>query len=278
MIFKIATRIKKRDAILLYAFHVERKIRSLDAATSFERIAVAMNDANCRTARGFAFTGAVVRSCVAELERAGVARREETEPGFFKLTLIEPDDDADRDDADVAAPEPKTRENAPLERRGRNVETREARSSARKKINIKINKQINKSVSRSNWKEDSRPTVDDAVAEVDLAEPRAVAARNSLLRELYEPGLHADLFDRAICALAKRLVTASELKAAIRLAREEKRLGETTNGFRGAKTHWQTFCLSVKSWFDAAGYRWTPTSFRREPRPTFTRRVPIVAD
>ena len=128
------------------------------------------------------------------------------------------------------------------------------------------------------WEEDARPTVDEAVAEVDLNEPRAVAARNSLLRDLYEPGLHADLFDRAICALAKRLVTVSELKAAIQSAREEKRLCETTNGFRGAKTYWQTFCLSVKSWFDAAGYRWTPTSFRREPRPTFPRPVPLGSD
>ena len=94
-----------------------------------------------------------------------------------------------------------------------------------------------------------------------------MSVRRQLLQELYEPGLHADLIDRTICALAKHYVSPKELKDAIRIAQEEKRVRETTNGFKGAKTYWQTFCLSVKSWFDAAGYRWTPTSFRREPRP-----------
>ncbi len=279
MDFNLIKRIKKRDAILLHDFCALKLREDSNALreTSFERVAVELNDANCLTARGCAFTAAVVRACVAELERAKVASREEIAPGKFNLTLI----DAATTDSDAPQTERETREIPKRVETSSNGDTASVSElstrdgSRARNINNKINKQINKNNSRLDLGEDSRPTVDDAVAEVDLNEPRAVAARGSLLRELYEPGLHADLFDRAICALKKHFVTSTELKAAIHAAQEEKRLREITNGFRGAKTYWQTFCLSVKSWFDAAGYRWTPTSFRREPRP---KPRPIVDD
>ena len=71
-------------------------------------------------------------------------------------------------------------------------------------------------------KKDDRPTVDELVAKFDFNDPRATSLRAQLVRRLYEPGLHADLIDRAVCA---------------------------------------------------AGIRWTPTSFRREPPPNRRRRV-----
>lgn len=266
MYFNLIKKINKRDAILLYAFYALKLREDPNALreTSYERIAVELNGANCLTARGFAFTAAVVRSRVAELERAGAARREETAPGKFNLTLVELEktDAAAKDACEsetssgAYAPEPN------------DVHERLIATRTRARKSNKINKLINKNFKTiSSEEEDSRPTVDDVVAELDLNDPRAVSVRRRLLQELYEPGLHADLIDRTICALAKHYVSPKELKDAIRIAQEEKRVRETTNGFKGAKTLWQTFCLYVKSWYDAAGIRWTPTSFRREPAP-----------
>jgi hypothetical protein len=149
----------------------------------------------------------------------------------------------------------------------------------------KINKLINKTFQTFEKSEisESEPdaanapslTVDDALADFDFNAPKALSFRERLVRDVYEPGLHADLIDRAIYAVCRKLAAPAELSAAIRAAKEEKRLRETTNGYKGAKTLWQTLCLYVKSWFDAAGFAWTPTSFRREPAPKRINYAPV---
>ncbi|MBQ9813531.1 MAG: hypothetical protein IJM54_09495 [Thermoguttaceae bacterium] len=266
MKINLIKRIAKRDAILLYAFYADKLRREPNALrkTSYERIAVELNDANCATSRGFAFTAAVVRSCVVELERSGVATREIVAPGKFDLELRDPtaptDDPPFKDDL----PESDAPERDRSETRA--AATPLARSRARKNSNK--NKLINKDLVSCSEKDlsekDDRPTVDDVVARFDFTTPKARSFRDWLLRDLYEPGLHADLIDRTICAVWKKYVGLNEVKIAIREAQEEKRVREATNGYKGAKTLWQTFCLRVKSWYDEAGVRWTPTSFRRE--------------
>ncbi len=121
--------------------------------------------------------------------------------------------------------------------------------------NININKQINKI------------SLKDAVAKVDFSDPRIARFREKVARAAYETNMHADLIDRAVAAVALGYATSAELKAAIEASKDSQRQLRSTNGFKGKRCIWQTLALYVKSWFDAVGLRWIPTSFRREPAP-----------
>jgi hypothetical protein len=322
MKFNLINRVTKRDALLLYAFYAMKsaKTPSVLRDTCYERLAVGMTDAGCKTARGVSFTAAVVRAGIAELERAGAACREETEKGRFNLCLLDLDDGAKesasksqfenetqeetRQESEPIPPEPDEPDepdepnepnepNEPVESADGAENPASDPSSASSEepgeaperkpeprarvvrgagdINInKINKLINKTFQNFEFpkNESEKPrTIDAELANFDFGSESAPNFRAKLTRAIYEPGLHADLVDRAIYAVAKKLATPAELSAAIDAAKEERRLRDATNGFKGARTLWQTFCLYVKSWFDAAGIAWTPTSLRREPAP-----------
>jgi hypothetical protein len=324
----LINRVTKRDPLLLYAFYALKsaKTPSVLRDTCYERLAVGLTDAGCKTARGVSFTAAVVRASIAELERAGAACREETEKGRFNLCLLDPDgseqeptpesqfenetqeetrqesgpiptepnesNEPDKptkptepsepveSDDDPRKPEPSAAPES-VEEPGEASEDGPKRDSERKSeprarvvrsagdIN-KINKLINKTFQNFEFQKDESKiprTIDVELADFDFGSEYARKFRAKLTRAIYEPGLHADLVDRAIYAVAKKLATPAELVAAIDAAKEERRLRDTTNGYKGARALWQTFCLYVKSWFDAAGIAWTPTSLRREPAP-----------
>jgi hypothetical protein len=325
MKFNLINRVTKRDPLLLYAFYALKsaKTPSVLRDTCYERLAVGLTDAGCKTARGVSFTAAVVRASIAELERAGAACREETEKGRFNLCLLDPDgseqeptpesqfenetqeetrqesepvpnepnelnepakptepsepvesDDDPRKPEPNAAPESNEEPGEPSEDGPKRDSERKSEPRARVvrsagDIN-KINKLINKTFQNFEFQKDESKiprTIDAELADFDFGSEYARKFRAKLTRAIYEPGLHADLVDRAIYAVAKKLATPAELVAAIDAAKEERRLRDTTNGYKGARTLWQTFCLYVKSWFDAAGIAWTPTSLRREPAP-----------
>jgi hypothetical protein len=310
MKFNLINRVTKRDALLLYAFYAMKsaKTPSVLRDTCYERLAVGLTDAGCKTARGVSFTAAVVRASIAELERAGAAYREETEIGRFNLCLIDLDvsdkestpesqfenetQEKTRQEAEPVPTEPdEPNESVGSANDPENLESNasstsseepgeltERKSEPRARVlcsagdnNInKINKLINKTFQNFEFQKDGseKPrTIDAELANFDFESEYAQKFRAKLTRAIYEPGLHADLVDRAIYAVAKKLATPAELSAAIDAAKEERRLRDSTNGFKGARTLWQTFCLYVKSWFDAAGIAWTPTSLRREPAP-----------
>lgn len=123
-------------------------------------------------------------------------------------------------------------------------------------INNNTNKQINKPIS-----------LKTAVDQVDFTDPQVARFREAVARSAYEAGMHADLLDRAVAAVRLGYATSAELKNAIAVSKDATRQLEKTNGFKGKRYIWQTLTLIVKGWFDAQGYQWVPTSFRREPAP-----------
>lgn len=128
-------------------------------------------------------------------------------------------------------------------------------------INININKQINK-------QNLIKISVNEEVSRIDFTDPEVKACREKLVREIYEPTLHADLVDRAVAALRLRYVTPKEFRAAINESKDVCRQHEATRGYKGKYRIWETFALRVKGWFDAVGVQWEQTSFRREQAPS----------
>lgn len=90
MDLNIIMKVHKRDALALFEYCFNTRVgRGAWENASYELLAVGLNAIGCATSRGADFTAAVVRGCVAELERAGVAARVEIEPGKFDLVLNE---------------------------------------------------------------------------------------------------------------------------------------------------------------------------------------------
>ena len=279
---------KRIDAVVLYEYLYSVALEGSPGeigATSFENIAERLNEYGLRTARDARWTAATVRANLAILENVGVAIRVPIARAEFNLTVARyagtPSAAPVQRQATAAK---RANEKIPVrvpvrfqnenenENENRNEnEFQNSNSSSVELINIsRINKLINKQFeieTETETAEETAPTVDDAVRNVDFSDDKIRRLRQTISREVYEPGLHADLIDRATAAIVQKFATIPELKAAIRSAKEERRLQDVSNGFRGKPTIWRTFALFVKSWFDDAGFRWTPTANRREKSP-----------
>lgn len=275
--------IKKIDAAVLFEYFYTVELEGADGTvsrTSFERLAETLNAAGLRTAREQLFTASVVRLNVKRLEELQVVERIPVSGAEFDLRFR-------RYKAPARTSEPLRKETPAETSVPDPVEKNSARNSVRSQNDfhndfhnenenengaengtsspysslesININKQINKQTDFLSIEELAEKTPTDS----DFFQ----RFRRLLVRELYEPGLHAELLDRAVLAFAARIVTSREIETAVRKAKEDRALFDRSNGFRGSSTLWRSFALSVKTWYDEAGYFWTPTRNRREPAP-----------
>ena len=278
--------VKRIDAAVLFEFLfsviLEGEPGTVET-TTFERLAERLNGYGLRTSRDSVWTAATVRTNLAILENVGVADREQVTRAEFDLHVRRFAGTASAATAKEREPERSVQRrndnsvsNSDFRFENENENENEFQSSEHKEYiinNSRINKLINKPETVCfDLPEQEPPTVDDAVRNVDFSEPKVQRLRRKIARDLYEPGLHAGLVDRATAAVVARIASTNGLAAAIRYAKEERRRAETTNGFRGNPVVWRSFAPFVKSWFDEAGYRWTPTDNRRERVP-----VPISA-
>lgn len=264
--------IKKIDAAVLFEYFYTVELEGADGTvsrTSFERLAETLNSAGLRTAREQLFTASVVRLNVKRLEELNVVERLNVSGAEFDLRFHRY---KARKETPAETSVPASVEKIPArnsvrsqndfhyENHNENENGAEKEStSSFLELDININKQINKQTDFLSIEELAEKTPTDS----DFFQ----RFRRLLVRELYEPGLHAELLDRAVLAFAARIVTSREVESAVRKAKEDRTLFERSNGFRGSSTLWRSFALSVKTWFDEAGYFWTPTRNRREPAP-----------
>ena len=278
--------VKRIDAAVLFEFLfsviLEGEPGTVET-TTFERLAERLNGYGLRTSRDSVWTAATVRTNLAILETVGVADREQVTRAEFDLHVRRFAGTASAATVKEREPERSVQRrndnsvsNSDFRFKNENENENEFQSSNNNEYinNSRINKLINKPETVCfDLPEQEPPTVDDAVRNVDFSEPKVQRLRRKIARDLYEPGLHAGLVDRATAAVVARIASTNELAAAIRYAKEERRRAETTNGFRGNPVVWRSFAPFVKSWFDEAGYSWTPTDNRRERVP-----VPISGD
>lgn len=269
--------IKKIDAAVLFEYFYTVELEGADGTvsrTSFERLAETLNAAGLRTAREQLFTASVVRLNVKRLEELNVVERIPVSGAEFDLRFRRYKAPARTSEqlrketpAETSVPAPvdkiparnSVRSQNDFHNENENGAENESTSSSFLELDININKQINKQTDFLSIEELAEKTPTDSEFFQRF--------RRLLVRELYEPGLHAELLDRAVLAFAARIVTSREVESAVRKAKEDRALFERSNGFRGSSTLWRSFALSVKTWYDEAGYFWTPTRNRREPAP-----------
>ncbi len=276
--------VKKLDAAMIFVFLYESlgDLPGTVEGTSFEKTAVALNAAGLTTGRGGAFTAAIVRSNLKYLEELGLIERFGVGSSVFDLRLKE----------SFARLEPRPAPTVDVyggktlfdgvenDYENENENRSERRGAKEEYINTKTNKQTNepKSFVSKNGDEQLDPqatsapvaTVNEVVSRFDFSQDVPRRFRAVILKDLYDVGLRADLVDRAMVAVWKRYATIDDLKAALRVAKDEVRVRETTNGFKGRRFIWETFAPIVKSWYDSAGIVWTPTSPRLERRPVYS--------
>lgn len=285
---QLLTTVKKLDAVVLYDYLFEVALEGSAGSivdVTFDDLARRLNDYGLTTSRSSAFTSAVVRNNVAYLESLGLVARDGFGRARFDLRVYAFGMSAKR------APRRARRSHYENENENENGnEDAKSDDNTKEYINTLVNKQINKLLKEKLSEKDSqersadreveseRATIAETVASVDFDAPKVKKLRTKLAREIYEPGIHSELIDRAVVAVVKKLATVEELRAAVNRAKDDKRLLATTNGFRGVTTLWRSFALSVKNWYDEAGYTWTPTSNRREPAPENEIRVSTETD
>lgn len=282
--------VKRIDAAVIYEFLMTLLEGEPGEVTSlsYERLANRLNEAGLTTGRDAPFSAPVVRTNLRRLEELGCVETIDKDGQRFGLIvrryeerMSEPE--TEREPIKFAPGQICFRFENENENESQNSKARKGRRLTRDiNINTKINKYSEKSLDQSDQSGESvnlaqeitltdlaDPTVDDAAKlhAKDVATPKAQRLRARIVREIYEPGLHSDLVDRAVLAVVMGLATPAELRAAIQQSKNEKRLLEQTNGYRGRRAIWQTFALIVKSWFDAEGFYWTRTSLKREPKP-----------
>ena len=119
--------------------------------------------------------------------------------------------------------------------------------------------------------------VADVRAVVDFDAPKVAALRSSIAERIWEPTTNPDLIDRMTAAVVLNVggATRSTVDSIISEALNERTLYDRSNGRAGKRTAWSAATLRVKRLFENAGWRWSPTRFADEPRPT--RRPAAVA-
>ncbi len=173
MNLKLLTRLKTRDAAVVYEYLFERLDRSPGAieGTSCERIAAELARDGIQTARGAAFSARVVRSKLDELEELEVVQRESIEGATFTLFVYLPyprlpEDGEEKKPEPVdhyggrtlfdCLPKTETKTETVLETE---METAEKTSVAINKENKVNNKKINKARLESKKVSTPKPTI-----------------------------------------------------------------------------------------------------------------------
>ena len=268
--------VRRIDAAVMYEFLLTVCLEGMPGTlhnVTLEAIAERLNSYGLRTGRDATFTAAVVRKNLARLEDLGAVTKQPLQGASFDLTIHSRNAGGkQRQTAMRAASQNDFQNENQNENQLQNSTSESAQSTSYTRELILINKQIKQKFSVSEKPEpqqEQRKTIDaladDFAAKTESADAQRLRAK--LARDIYEPGIHAQLIDRAVLAVAAGIATCKELKAAVNAAKENLRLYKVTNGFKGAATLWRSFALSVKSWYDAAGFAWTATDWRREPQP-----------
>ncbi len=109
---------------------------------------------------------------------------------------------------------------------------------------------------------DERPTIDDALANVDLNSEELLALRRELVVKMYEPDLHVGLVDRVVGAIALGYVERSEMLRLIFNAKDS-----IERGLSKEQKLWRIIGRTIIKKFSDHGYRWTGTTEKLEPKP-----------
>lgn len=276
-------RVTSRDALVLYfLFLTISENRPVVARLSYARLADELTRRRLYTARGIAFTPAVVRAKCQDLVEVGLLASVKVDVNLFDFAVKR-----------VAIDFTNLSSHFQNENENENQDLKSAPISF-----ISLNKQINKpqETLTEDLKEKSAeterrapqieaPRVETAeegvgareearsVAEirdaVDFEDARVVELRKKIVEIVWEPELNRDLVDRLVGAAVLGLsgISGRDAVALARNAAESRARYLRTDGRAGRRRAWETLGLAVKRIYDEAGWRWVPTRVSTEPKP-----------
>ena len=303
MNLKLLTRLKTRDAAVVYEYLFERLNRSAGTieATSYEKIAATLTADGIQTARSANFTSRVVREKLNELESLGVVERVATTPSTFDLFVFMPYPnpvESSETNSEVrvdhyggkslfdyqsADGTEETASRALDENGNGNGNGKAKKRVASKEEYIYINKQINKpsdleigieesdATSVRELDQDDRPRTDDLRERIDFDRPKVDRFRREIAKRAWEPSINPDLIDRVV-GIAVLKIGGLSYKDCYRMideAQASRDLWKRTDGRAGREKLWETLAFQVKRVYETNGWRWTPTRIGSEPRPEY---------
>ena len=283
-------RVTSRDALVLYfLFLTISENRPVVARLSYARLADELTRRRLYTARGIAFTPAVVRAKCQDLVEVGLLASVKVDVNLFDFAVKR---------VAIDFTNLSSHFQNEIENENENQDLKSAPISF-----ISLNKQINKpqETLTEDLKEKSAeterrapqieaPQVAEArveaaeegvgareearsVAEirdaVDFEDARVVELRKKIVEIVWEPELNRDLVDRLVGAAVLGLsgISGRDAVALARNAAESRARYLRTDGRAGRRRAWETLGLAVKRIYDEAGWRWVPTRVSTEPKP-----------
>ncbi len=283
-------RVTSRDALVLYfLFLTISENRPVVARLSYARLADELTRRRLYTARGIAFTPAVVRTKCQDLVEVGLLASVKVDVNLFDFAVKR---------VAIDFTNLSSHFQNEIENENENQDLKSAPISF-----ISLNKQINKpqETLSEDLKEKSAeterrapqieaPQVAEArveaaeegvgareearsVAEirdaVDFEDARVVELRKKIVEIVWEPELNRDLVDRLVGAAVLGLsgISGRDAVALARNAAESRARYLRTDGRAGRRRAWETLGLAVKRIYDEAGWRWVPTRVSTEPKP-----------
>lgn len=290
-------RVTSRDALVLYfLFLTISENRPVVARLSYARLADELTRRRLYTARGIAFTPAVVRAKCQDLVEVGLLASVKVDVNLFDFAVkrvaidftnlsshfqneIENENENENQDLKSAPisfislnkqinkpqetlPEDLKEKSAETERRAPQIEApqvAEAREEAAEE------EAAEEGVGA---REEARSVAEIRDA-VDFEDARVVELRKKIVEIVWEPELNRDLVDRLVGAAVLGLsgISGRDAVALARNAAESRARYLRTDGRAGRRRAWETLGLAVKRIYDEAGWRWVPTRVSTEPKP-----------
>lgn len=285
-------RVTSRDALVLYfLFLTISENRPVVARLSYARLADELTRRRLYTARGIAFTPAVVRTKCQDLVEVGLLASVKVDVNLFDFAVkrvaidftnlsshfqneIENENENENQDLKSAPisfislnkqinkpqetlPEDLKEKSAETERRAPQIEAPQVAEA-----------RVEAAEEGVGAREEARSVAEIRDA-VDFEDARVVELRKKIVEIVWEPELNRDLVDRLVGAAVLGLsgISGRDAVALARNAAESRARYLRTDGRAGRRRAWETLGLAVKRIYDEAGWRWVPTRVSTEPKP-----------
>ena len=283
-------RVTSRDALVLYfLFLTISENRPVVARLSYARLADELTRRRLYTARGIAFTPAVVRTKCQDLVEVGLLASVKVDVNLFDFAVkrvaidftnlsshFQNEIENENENQDLKSapisfislnkqinkpqetlPEDLKEKSAETERRAPQIEAPQVAEA-----------RVEAAEEGVGAREEARSVAEIRDA-VDFEDARVVELRKKIVEIVWEPELNRDLVDRLVGAAVLGLsgISGRDAVALARNAAESRARYLRTDGRAGRRRAWETLGLAVKRIYDEAGWRWVPTRVSTEPKP-----------
>lgn len=288
-------RVTSRDALVLYfLFLTISENRPVVARLSYARLADELTRRRLYTARGIAFTPAVVRAKCQDLVEVGLLASVKVDVNLFDFTVkrvaidftnlsshFQNEIENENENQDLkSAPisfislnkqinKPQETLTEDLKEKSAETERREPQIEAPQVAETRVEAAVEEAAEEGVGAREEARSVAEIRDAVDFEDARVVELRKKIVEIVWEPELNRDLVDRLVGAAVLGLsgISGRDAVALARNAAESRARYLRTDGRAGRRRAWETLGLAVKRIYDEAGWRWVPTRVSTEPKP-----------